>query len=65
MRSYKPEELFDANGGAGARNSGTWPRRARSGWGPTPYANGGVLRRALRMPDFRQYGVEVTAARTQ
>jgi xylulose-5-phosphate/fructose-6-phosphate phosphoketolase len=28
--------------------------------GATPYANGGVLRRALRMPDFRKYGVEVT-----
>ena len=59
MRSYKPEEFFDANGGPvpGIR---ALPPTGTKRLGSTPYANGGLLRRALRMPDFRKYGVEVT-----
>lgn len=58
MRSYKPEELFDANGILLPEIKATAPTGSKR-LGSTPYANGGLLRRELRMPDFRQYGVEV------
>jgi xylulose-5-phosphate/fructose-6-phosphate phosphoketolase len=57
MRSYKPEELFD---GEPVPEIRAVPPTGTKRLGATPYANGGVLRRALRMPDFRKYGVEVT-----
>jgi xylulose-5-phosphate/fructose-6-phosphate phosphoketolase len=59
MRSYKPEELFDANGAPVPDIRAVAPTGTKR-LGATPSANGGVLRRALRMPDFRKYGVEVT-----
>jgi xylulose-5-phosphate/fructose-6-phosphate phosphoketolase len=59
MRGYKPEELFDANGAPVPAIPAVAPIGMKR-LGATPYANGGVLRRALRMPDFRKYGVEVT-----
>jgi len=58
MRSYKPEELFDANGSPVAAICHVAPTGAKR-LGATPYVNGGVLRRALRIPDFRKYGVTV------
>ncbi|MEB3269195.1 MAG: phosphoketolase family protein, partial [Leptolyngbya sp.] len=58
MRSYGPEELFDENGtlvpDLQALNP-VGPRRM----GSNPHANGGILRRALNMPDFRDYALEV------
>ena len=59
MRSYRPEELFD-DGGQALRRS--WPSSRRKGerrMGANPHANGGLLLRDLRMPDFRDYAVDV------
>ncbi len=60
LRSYKPEELFDANGTLIAELQDlapTGPRRISA----NPHANGGVLRKELELPDFRDYAVEVKA----
>jgi xylulose-5-phosphate/fructose-6-phosphate phosphoketolase len=59
MRRYKPEELFDSHGAPMPDIRAVAPTGTKR-LGATPYANGGILRRALRMPDFRKYGVEVT-----
>ncbi|KOP23498.1 phosphoketolase [Hapalosiphon sp. MRB220] len=58
MHSYKPEELFDANGTLVAEIKDTAPTDLKR-LGSTPYANGGVLRRSLKLPDYRKYGVEL------
>ena len=60
LRSYRPEELFDDQGRAetGARGTGA-PGERRMG--ANPHANGGILLRDLRMPDFRDYAVDVPA----
>jgi xylulose-5-phosphate/fructose-6-phosphate phosphoketolase len=59
MRSYKPEELFDTHGTPMPDIRAVAPTGTKR-LGATPYANGGILRRALRMPDFRKYGIEVS-----
>jgi xylulose-5-phosphate/fructose-6-phosphate phosphoketolase len=56
MRSYRPEELFDANGTPVAELLELPPKGARR-MGANPHANGGLLKKALRMPDFRDYAV--------
>lgn len=56
MRSYKPEELFDESGKLLPEIKDMAPAGIKR-LGATPYANGGVLRRALKMPDFREYGL--------
>ncbi len=58
MRSYKPEELFDESGTIFPHIKATAPTGTKR-LGSTPYANGGLLRRELNMPDFRQYGIAV------
>jgi len=58
MRSYKPEELFDANGAPVQAIRELAPAGARR-MGANPQANGGLLKKALRMPDFREYGIAV------
>lgn len=58
LRSYKPEELFDENGRLKMELAALAPVGERR-MGANPHANGGVLLRDLRMPDFRGYGVEV------
>ncbi|MBW4433334.1 MAG: phosphoketolase family protein [Pelatocladus maniniholoensis HA4357-MV3] len=58
MHSYKPKELFDANGTLLAEIKDTAPTDSKR-LGSTPYANGGVLRRSLKLPDYRKYGVEI------
>jgi xylulose-5-phosphate/fructose-6-phosphate phosphoketolase len=58
MRSYKPEELFDQTGRLIQELKTLAPKGARR-MGANPHANGGVLRKPLRMPDFREYAVEV------
>ncbi|OKH13257.1 phosphoketolase [Fischerella major NIES-592] len=58
MRSYKPEELFDENGRLFPEIQEMAPTGSKR-LGSTPYANGGVLRRGLKLPDFRKYGIEV------
>lgn len=58
LRSYKPEELFDADGRLIAELRELAPKGARR-MSANPHANGGLLRKALRLPDFRDYGVKV------
>ena len=58
MRSYRPGELFDESGGPRADVVDWLPRGARR-MGASPHANGGGLLRALALPDFRDYGVDV------
>ncbi len=59
MRSYQPEELFDRSGKLAAELAELAPQGERR-MGANPHANGGTLLRDLRMPDFREYAVEVT-----
>jgi len=58
MRSYKPEELFDENGAPVPEILEMAPQGSRR-MGANPHANGGLLKRALRMPDFREYAIKV------
>mgnify|MGYP003624391166 FL=1 len=58
LRSYKPEELFDDQGSLIPELKALAPKGARR-MGANPHANGGLLRKSLRMPDFRDYAVEV------
>ncbi len=60
LRSYRPEELFDAQGAlrpALAALAPVGPRRM----GANPHANGGLLLRDLQLPDFREYAAPVPA----
>ena len=59
MKSYKPEELFDANGTFLAELAELAPVGTRR-MGDNPHANGGILLRDLRMPKFENYAVPVT-----
>jgi xylulose-5-phosphate/fructose-6-phosphate phosphoketolase len=61
LRSYKPEELFDESGRLIAELKELAPRGTRR-MSANPHANGGLLRKALRMPDFRDYAIEVKQA---
>lgn len=58
MRSYKPEELFDQRGRLHAELKQLAPIGRRR-MGANPHANGGQLKRELRLPDFRQYRTEL------
>jgi xylulose-5-phosphate/fructose-6-phosphate phosphoketolase len=58
MKSYKPEELFDQSGKLIPELAELAPQGDRR-MGANPHANGGVLLKALRMPDFRDYAVEI------
>lgn len=58
MKSYKPEELFDANGRLISELATLAPKGTRR-MGANLHANGGLLLKDLRMPDFRDYAVEV------
>jgi len=58
MRSYKPEELFDPQGRFKSEFRKLTPAGTRR-IGSNPHANGGKLKKALRLPDFRTYGIPV------
>ncbi|MCU1527135.1 MAG: phosphoketolase [Frondihabitans sp.] len=60
MRSYRPEELFDAHGTPVALATALAPTGDRR-MSANPVANGGLLRRDLHLPDFRDYAVDVPA----
>ncbi len=60
LRSYRPEELFDGQGRLVPELAELAPRGERR-MGANPHANGGALLRDLRMPDFREYAVEVAS----
>ncbi|MBV5301341.1 MAG: phosphoketolase family protein, partial [Methylococcales bacterium] len=58
LKSYKPEELFDGNGTPLAQLRELAPT-GQHRIGDNPHANGGVLLRDLRLPNFRDYAVNV------
>jgi xylulose-5-phosphate/fructose-6-phosphate phosphoketolase len=58
MRSYRPEELFDGSGTLVPELAALAPSGERR-MGSNPHANGGLLLRDLRLPDFRDYAVAV------
>jgi xylulose-5-phosphate/fructose-6-phosphate phosphoketolase len=58
LRSYRPEELFDDQGRFVPELAELAPKGERR-MGANPHANGGLLLQDLRMPDFRQYAVDV------
>jgi xylulose-5-phosphate/fructose-6-phosphate phosphoketolase len=57
MKSYRPEELFDATGRLEPELAELAPRAHRR-MSDNPHANGGLLLRDLKLPDFRSYAVE-------
>jgi len=58
LRSYKAEELFDANGSLKSELKELAPTGTRR-MSANPHTNGGLIQKPLRMPEFRQYGVKV------
>jgi xylulose-5-phosphate/fructose-6-phosphate phosphoketolase len=64
LRSYAPEELFDAGGRLDPRLGATAPKGERR-MSANPHANGGLLLRDLMLPDFRHYAFEVTKPGTE
>ncbi len=58
LRSYRPEELFDASGKLLPELKALAPRGPRR-MSANPHANGGLLRKVLRMPDYRDYTIEL------
>ncbi len=60
MKSYRPEELFGPDGRLVAELRALPPEGERR-MSANPHANGGLLRKELRMPDYRTYAVDVPA----
>lgn len=60
LRSYRPEELFDADGRLVPELKELAPAGRRR-MSANPHANGGLLRKALRLPDFRAYAIALEA----
>jgi len=58
MRGLKPEELFDAQGAPVPELRALAPAGLRR-MSASPHANGGILKRDLRLPDFREYAVKI------
>jgi xylulose-5-phosphate/fructose-6-phosphate phosphoketolase len=60
LKSYRPEELFDDTGKLRPELRALAPQGNRR-MSANPHANGGLLRKPLRMPDFRDYAVQVAS----
>jgi len=58
LRSHKPEELFDEYGRLIKELRELAPEGARR-MSANPHANGGVLKKDLRLPDFRQFALRL------
>ncbi len=58
LKSYRPRELFDDNGKLIAELAELAPKGERR-MGANPHANGGILLRDLKMPDFVDYAIKV------
>ena len=58
LKSYKPDELFDPEGKLKPELKELAPKGNRR-MSANPHANGGLLRHELRLPDFRDYAIEV------
>ena len=63
LRSYKPEELFDETGKLRAELAELAPEGDRR-MGANPHANGGLLLKSLKLPDYREYALAVPAPGT-
>ena len=63
LESYHPEELFDENGRLIPELAELAPK-GDARLGANPHANGGLLLKDLRLPDFRSYGIEVEPGKT-
>jgi xylulose-5-phosphate/fructose-6-phosphate phosphoketolase len=63
LRSYRPDELFDEAGTLRPELAALAPTEQRR-MSANPHANGGVLLQDLRLPDFRDYAVEVAKPAT-
>jgi xylulose-5-phosphate/fructose-6-phosphate phosphoketolase len=63
MQGYEPEKLFDTNGRLRAELRALAPTGDRR-MGANPHANGGLLKRELKLPDFRDYAVEIATPGT-
>jgi len=63
LRSYRPEELFDEQG-APTPELGDLPPSGDRRMSANPHANGGELVKPLRLPDFRDYAVDVSTPGT-
>lgn len=59
MKSYRPEELFDQEGKLIPELAALAPKGKRR-MGDNPHANGGLLRKELKMPDYRDYAIKVS-----
>jgi len=59
MKSYKAKELFDKSGRLIPELAELAPKGERR-MGANPHANGGLLLKGLKMPDFRDYALKVT-----
>jgi xylulose-5-phosphate/fructose-6-phosphate phosphoketolase len=64
LKSYRPEHLFDAAGRPLPEIRALAPQGARR-MSANPHANGGLLLRELRLPDYREYGVATQKPGTQ
>ncbi len=63
LRSYRPQELFDADGTLRAELQALAPVGERR-MSANPHANGGKLRRPLELPDYRNYAVDIAGPGT-
>jgi xylulose-5-phosphate/fructose-6-phosphate phosphoketolase len=63
MKSYKPEELFDATGKLIPELEELAPKGDRR-MGANPHANGGQMMHDLKMPDFRKYAIDIKSPGT-
>ncbi len=64
LESYHPEELFDESGRLIPELAELAPK-GNARLGANPNANGGLLLKELRLPDFRTYGIEVDSGKTK
>ena len=64
LRSYHPEELFDEKGRLIPELAELAPK-GNARLGANPHANGGILLKDLRLPDFRTYGIPVEPGKTK
>jgi xylulose-5-phosphate/fructose-6-phosphate phosphoketolase len=59
LKSYRPEELFDASGTLKSGIAAMAPKGNRR-MGANPHANGGLLLKELKLPKYRDYALEVS-----
>jgi xylulose-5-phosphate/fructose-6-phosphate phosphoketolase len=60
MKSYRPEELFDKNGRL-VPELAELPPKGQRRMSANPHANGGLLTKDLKLPDFRDYAIDAPA----